>query len=68
MVAVYDARMSSVEYAIADGKRHTVRFLITGNSLKHIGDSKGCEYCPPGLILNKYDPEETDYLLFLRPY
>jgi|GEM_PF-6862489 len=68
MVAVYDARMSSVEYAIADGKRYTVRFLITGNSLKHIGDSKGCEYCPPGLILNKYDPEETDYLLFLRPY
>lgn len=60
MVEVYDSRMSSVEEAIASGKRYTVRFLITDNSLKYIGDSKGFAYCPPGLILNKYDPNETD--------
>lgn len=64
MVVVYDSRMSSVEDALANGKRYTVRFLITGNSLKYIGDSKGCEYCPPGLILNKYDPAETDLNLY----
>lgn len=67
MVAVYDARMTSVEQAIASGERYTARFLMTGNSLKYIGDNKGCEYCPTGLVLNKYDPEETDFFVFLRP-
>jgi hypothetical protein len=68
MVTVYDARMSSIENALADGKRYIARFLITGNSLKYIGDSKGCEHCPPGLVLNKYDPDETDFISFIRPY
>lgn len=68
MVAVLDARMSTVEEAIAHGKRYTARFLMTGNSIKYIGDSKDCEDCPPGVVLYKYDPEETDFLVFLRPY
>jgi hypothetical protein len=67
MVAVYDARMSSVENAIAHGKRYTTRFLMTGNSLIYIGDSKGCADCPTGLILNKYDPDETDFIRFIKP-
>ena len=67
MVAVYDARMSSVENAIANGKRYNARFLITRNSLKYIADNKGCQYCPPGLILNKYDPDETDFISFIKP-
>ena len=67
MVAVHDARMSSIENAIAHGKRYTVRFLMTGNSLKYIGDNKGCAYCPTGLVLNKYDPDETDFTSFLKP-
>jgi hypothetical protein len=67
MVAVLDARMSTVEDAIAHGKRYTVRFLMTGNSLKYIGDNKGCENCPSGLTLNKYDPDETDFISFIKP-
>lgn len=67
MVAVLDARMSTVEDAIAHGKRYTARFLITGNSLKYIGDTKGCADCPTGVILNKYDPDETDFTSFIKP-
>ncbi len=68
MVVVLDARMSTVEDALANGKRYTARFLMSGNSLKYIGDNKGCAHCPPGLILKKYDPDETNFIHFLKPY
>lgn len=67
MVAVSDARMSTIENALANDERYTVSFLISGNSLKYIGDRKGCANCPSGLILKKYDPAETESLRFLKP-
>ncbi len=68
MVGVFDARMSSIENAIANGEKHTVTFLIDDYSLKYIGDSEGCDYCSEELSLKKYDPTETEHTRFLKPY
>ncbi len=67
MVGVSDARMSTIENAIANGERNKLTFLISGFSLKYIGNREGCDYCSPGLTLNKYDPAESEFSRFLKP-
>lgn len=68
MVSVSDSRMSTVQNAIAKGKRYKISFSISGNSLKYIDNSEECSYCASGLILNKYDPDESEFVRFLKPY
>lgn len=68
MVVVSDARMSTVENAIASGERHKITFLISEYALKYIGEKGGCNYCASDLILKKYDLSESEVIHFLKPY
>ena len=55
MVGVNDARQTSIDNAIANEERYTVKFLVEGTTLKYIGKKrKDCNYCIPNLLLNKY--------------